>query len=508
MMKRSGIGFCAFVGQIFVDTQSDPILTMSKPPHIPILRQGKVYQSLDVQEIARLGSDEPAVTLSFACADMVKSDLLKMRDARMALKKFTCAELLEITKKAGEYFLNDDLPVGIDGDLQSPDDYVLSLASTSGLPHSLIRMNMQRLGGLFGEMDVILNGLSRGLDLSVIDKGHGEQGGAPVSFSALSDSLAVILPSNSPAVNALWIPSIALKVPVVLKPGREEPWTPWRIIQAFIKAGCPPEAFSLYPTAHDGSAGIIRRAGRVMLFGDDNTVKQYEHDERVEVHGTGYSKIIIGDDEIENWRDYVDTIVESISANSGRSCINTSTVVVPKYADEIIQAVAEKLIEITPLDADDPQARLSGFANPKFAEWINDAVQSGLDAGGARDVTAELRDGAERFQQRQGMNYLLPTVVRVDSFDQDLAIREFLFPFAAFVECPQAEMLDKIGPSLAVTAITRDIEWINQLFDCQTIDRLNIGNVPTNRIKWDQPHEGNLFDFLYARRSFQIAASA
>lgn len=484
---------------------------ISQIPHMPILRQGKVYRSLDVQEIPRLGSDQPAVTLSFACADMVKSDLLKMRAAREALKKFTCAELLEITRQAGEYFLNDDLPVGMDGDLQSPDDYVLALASTSGLPHSLIRMNMKRLGAIFGEIDVILRGLSRGLDLSVLDKGHGEQGGAPVSFTALTDSLAVILPSNSPAVNALWIPSIALKIPVVLKPGREEPWTPWRIIQAFIKAGCPAEAFSLYPTAHDGSLGIIRRAGRVMLFGDDSTVKQYEHDPRVEVHGTGYSKILIGEDEIDNWRDYVDTIVESISANSGRSCINTSTVVVPRYADEISRAVAERLTEIQPLAADDPEARLSGFANPKFAEWIDEAVASGLKSGGARDVTAEVRgdlDGNGRFQQRDGMNYLLPTVVRVDSFEQDLAIREFLFPFASFVECPQSEMLDKIGPSLAVTAITRDIEWINQLFDCQTIDRLNIGNVPTNRIQWDQPHEGNLFEFLYARRSFQIAANA
>ena len=148
------------------------------------------------------------------------------------------------------------------------------------------------------------------------------------------------------------------------------------------------------------------------------------------MHGTGYSKILIGDDEIENWKDYVDTIVESISANSGRSCINTSTVVAPKYADEIIQAVAEKLADIKPLAADDPEAkRLSGFANPKFAEWIDGAVQDGLDAGGARDVTEEVRgDGSERFQQRDGMNYLLPTVVRVDSFDQELAIREFLFP--------------------------------------------------------------------------------
>jgi acyl-CoA reductase-like NAD-dependent aldehyde dehydrogenase len=181
--------------------------------------------------------------------------------------------------------------------------------------------------------------------------------------------------------------------------------------------------------------------------------------------------------------------------------------VVPRHGDEIARAVAQRLSEIKPLAQDDPNAKLSGFANPMFAEWINEAVEKGLKAGGAVDVTAEFRDGA-RFQQRDGMNYLLPTIIRVDSFDQELAIREFLFPFASVVECPQAEMLDKIGYSLVVTAVTKDIEWINRLFDCPHIARLNIGNVPTNRIKWDQPHEGNLFEFLYTRRSFQIAEIA
>ncbi|MCB1232473.1 MAG: aldehyde dehydrogenase, partial [Verrucomicrobiae bacterium] len=445
-------------------------------PHIPILRQGRVHKSLDVQTVNKLGSEDAAAEISFACADMIKYDLLKMGEPRAKLKAMKSADLVEITKKAGEIFLNDDLPIGVDGAMQSPEDYVLSLAATSGLPHSLIRMNMQRLGGIFGQIEDIFRGLTRGLDWEVIDQGYGEQGGAPVSYSATTNELAVILPSNSPAVNALWIPSIAMKVPVLLKPGREEPWTPWRVIQAFIKAGCPPEAFSLYPTQHDGSGAIIRRAGRVMLFGDDSTVKQYEHDPRIEVHGTGYSKFLIGEDEIENWRDYIDTLVESVSANSGRSCICTSTIVVPKYGDEIAKAVAEKVAEIKPLAQDDPEAKLSGFANPKFAEWINAAVEEGIKAGGATDVTAEFREG-ERFQERDGMNYLQPTIVRVNSFDQELAIREFLFPFASVVECPQAEMLGKIGPSLVVTAVTKDVGWINQLFDCPHIDRLNIGNV-------------------------------
>lgn len=476
-------------------------------PHIPVLRQGQVYKSLDRQTVNKLGSEEPAAEISFACADMIKYDIHNMASAREALKKFSGEELVEITKKAGELFLSGDLPIGTEGELQSPEDYVFSLAATSGLPHSLIRFNMKRLGGLFGQIDDIFKGLSRGLEWSVLDKGYGEQGGAPVSFSPTTNELAVILPSNSPAVNALWIPAIAMKVPVLLKPGREEPWTPWRIIQAFIKAGCPPEAFSLYPTQHDGSGAIIRRAGRVMLFGDDSTVKQYENDERVEVHGTGYSKFVIGEDEIENWEHYVDSMVESVSANSGRSCICTSTIVVPKYGDEIAHAISKKLCEIKPLAQDDPDAKLSGFANPKFAEWINEAVEEGLQSDGARDVTAEYRDG-DRFVERDGMNYLQPTIVRVGSFDEDLALREFLFPFASVVECPQSNVIEKTGYSLVMTAVTKDVEWINQLFDHPEIERLNIGNVPTNRISWNQPHEGNLFDFLYTRRSFAFAESA
>jgi hypothetical protein len=476
-------------------------------PHIPILRQGQVYKSLDTQTVNKLGSDEPAAEISFACADMIKYDIQNMGSAREALKKFSGEELVEITKKAGELFLNGDLPIGTEGELQSPEDYVFSLAATSGLPHSLIRFNMRRLGGLFGQIDDIFKGLSRGLEWSVLDRGYGEQGGAPVSFSPTTNELAVILPSNSPAVNALWIPAIAMKVPVLLKPGREEPWTPWRIIQAFIKAGCPPEAFSLYPTQHDGSGAIIRRAGRVMLFGDDSTVKQYENDERVEVHGTGYSKFVIGEDEIENWESYIDSMVESVSANSGRSCICTSTIVVPKYGDEIAHALSKKLCEIKPLPQDDPDAKLSGFANPKFAEWIDEAVEDGLQSDGARDITADYRDGA-RFVERDGMNYLQPTIVRVDSFDEDLALREFLFPFASVVECPQSDVVEKTGYSLVMTAVTKDVEWINQLFDHPEIERLNIGNVPTNRISWNQPHEGNLFDFLYTRRSFAFAESA
>jgi hypothetical protein len=42
-----------------------------------------------------------------------------------------------------------------------------------------------------------------------------------------------------------------------------------------------------------------------------------------------------------------------------------------------------------------------------------------------------------------------------------------------------------------------------QLLDAVTIDRLNFGPVPTSRLNWLQPHEGNSVDFLFRPRAFQ-----
>ena len=64
-------------------------------------------------------------------------------------------------------------------------------------------------------------------------------------------------------------------------------------------------------------------------------------------------------------------------------------------------------------------------------------------------------------------------------------------------------MLDEIGETLVVSAWTDDPDWIRQLMNSPDIERLNIGPFPTNRVQWEQPHEGNLFEFLYRRRAIQ-----
>ena len=38
--------------------------------------------------------------------------------------------------------------------------------------------------------------------------------------------------------------------------------------------------------------------------------------------------------------------------------------------------------------------------------------------------------------------------------------------------------------------------------------RLNLGPVPTTKLDWLQPHEGNIIDFLYRSRALQMPAGA
>ena len=474
--------------------------------HIPILRKGEPYKSLDVVRTPHSRTREAVVEISQANVGLIRRDLLDQATPRRALQRFTTAELLDICARAAGHFMEDVLPVGDAG--QTPDDYVGQLSATTGLPHALARKNMARIHGVMTRMGNVLGGLTRGLDLSILDRGAGESGGHAMSFFPRGESLGVVLPSNSPGVHALWVPAVPLKTPLILKPGGSEPWTPYRIIQAFIRAGAPREAFSYYPTDHAGAGEILRRAGRGMVFGDSSTTSVWKSDPRIEIHGPGHSKVVIGDDLVDRWEDYLDVLVSSIAENGGRSCINASGVWVTRHADKIAEALAERLSQVVPRAVDDPEATLAPFADPRVAQRVSQMIDSQLNSEpGARDVTAALR-GPERLAEFEGGTYLLPTVIHCESAAHPLANKEFMFPFASVVRVGPEEIPEAMGFSLVVTAITEDERLIERLLASSLVDRLNVGPVSTMQIAWDQPHEGNLFEHLYARRAFQKAASS
>jgi acyl-CoA reductase-like NAD-dependent aldehyde dehydrogenase len=152
------------------------------------------------------------------------------------------------------------------------------------------------------------------------------------------------------------------------------------------------------------------------------------------------------------------------------------------------------------LPPEDPNAGLAAFTIPGAAKSIWNAIENDLKDDGAEHMTAPYGD---RLVEKERCGYLRPTVVHCQSPETPIAKKEFMYPFVTVVQCPQADMLKSIGPTLVCSAITGDQALQRSLIDAVHIDRLNLGPLPTIKLDWLQPHEGNIVEFLFRARALQ-----
>ena len=468
---------------------------------VPVLRWGKPYRSLETTTVSHFLTGEPVAEVDQVTPGIVKRDLRQAGKARAALRDFPIRDLLARVKEAARLYMEAELPLG--EATQSPQEFVRSQSATTGLPESMCRANMEKNRFVLERMDQVLDALTRGLEVDILSTGHGmEERGVPVSYQAQTPVLACVLPSNSPGVHTLWLPVIPLQIGLVLKPGPEEPWTPYRMAEAFFAAGIPREAIAVYPGGAEVGAAVVEAAPRTLIFGSRATVERYRSNPSVRVHGPGFSKILLGDDVVDQWEEHLDVLFESVFLNSGRSCISCSGIWASRHTEAIAAALAERLASFRPRPPDDPQSTLAAFTVPGMAEAIDRDIEERLAGGGATDLTAPLR-GGPRLAQEGRASWLLPTVLHCESPEAPAANVEYMFPFVSVVRCPQEEMIGRIGDTLVATAITDDASFRTDLLETNSIDRLNFGPIPTTRLNWLQPHEGNILDVLYRARAFQ-----
>jgi acyl-CoA reductase-like NAD-dependent aldehyde dehydrogenase len=458
---------------------------------------------MEADPVVHFISGETLAEVSRSNAALVERDMRHVQRARGVLREIPISELLKMVKKAGELYTEGELPLG-DG-TQTPEQFVRMQSATTGLPEHMCRFNMTKNKFVLENMDKILDALTRGLELDILSRGYGvEERGVPLSYQCLSPVLGLVLPSNSPGVHTLWLPIIPLQIGLVLKPGPQEPWTPYRMSQAFIQAGVPKQAIAIYPGLGDIGAAVLKSCPKSLIFGGTATVEQYKGNPGVQVHGPGFSKIILGDDEVDSWEKYLNVMADSVFVNSGRGCINCSGIWVSRHGRAIAAALADRLGPVEPLPPEDPKSSLAAFTVPKQAEGIWAAIEADLKEPGVHHMTEKF--GA-RLVQRERCDYLRPTVVYAENPDKAIAAKEYMFPFVSVVECPQDQMIRRIGPTLVCSAITRDRQFQRALADAVHIDRLNIGPIRTIALNWLQPHEGSIVDFLYRARAFQFEPS-
>lgn len=473
--------------------------------NIPVLRWGNPYTSLETDTVVHFDTGEELAKVSLANAGLIQRDMRKAQRARDSLREIPPKDLIDIVKKAAELYMTAELPLG-DG-TQSPESFVEYQSATTGLPEHMCRANMEKNHFVLTHMDEVLDALTRGLDLSILSRGHGiEERGVPLSYQAQTPVLGLVLPSNSPGVHTLWMPVIPLQIGLVFKPGPQEPWTPYRMAAAFFEAGVPRETISIYAGLGDIGAAVLSSCERSLIFGGTPTVERYKNNPKVQVHGPGFSKILLGDDVVDDWEKYLDVMVDSVLVNSGRSCISCSGIWASRHTKEIAEAIAERIGPISPRPPEDPESALAAFTVPGVAEAISGQIDQHLEEPGTEEVTEKYRDDdSRRLVSRERCDYLRPTVIHCESPDKWLANQEYMFPFTAVVRCEQKDMIRAIGPTLVGSAITYDETFRGELLDAVHIDRLNLGPVPTIKLNWLQPHEGNIIDFLFRARAYQEA---
>ncbi len=64
--------------------------------HIPILRRGEPYKSLDIATVPHHRTREPFVEISQANSGLIRRDLRDQQTARVKLAAFSTADLVEI----------------------------------------------------------------------------------------------------------------------------------------------------------------------------------------------------------------------------------------------------------------------------------------------------------------------------------------------------------------------------------------------------------------------------
>ena len=122
--------------------------------HLPVLRWGQPYTSIDVDSVVHFATGEPIANVSRANGGLIHRDLRKAQRARDVLREIPVDDLIARVGAAGELYMSATLPMG-DG-TQTPDEFARAQSASTGLPERMCRANMKKNAFVLVEMRAIL----------------------------------------------------------------------------------------------------------------------------------------------------------------------------------------------------------------------------------------------------------------------------------------------------------------------------------------------------------------
>jgi acyl-CoA reductase-like NAD-dependent aldehyde dehydrogenase len=372
------------------------------------------------------------------------------------------------------------------------DTYTHLASRISGVPISVTRAGARAVAdGVAAAFGAVQPARPSGAVLDWHDE-RAREGGAV--WARRGDVFAVLASGNGPGVHGLWPQALALGYRVAVRPSRREPLSAHRLIQALRQSGFRPHDAVYLPTEHRGADEMIRSADLAMVYGGQDVADKYAGDATVFVNGPGRAKILITAD--HDWRNYLDTIVDSIADLGGVACVNTTAVLYEGDPAPLAAAIAERLSTIVALPTDDERAILPTQnldAATALASHLAGVAAGSTPLLGADQVVAALGDGYAAL--RPAVHLLArPDVAKLNV--------ELPFPCVWVAPWSRADGLEPLRHSLVITAITDDDDLIDDLLAEPTIANVYGGRHPTHHTAPEIPHDGFLADFLMRNKGF------
>ncbi|MFB6074754.1 MAG: aldehyde dehydrogenase family protein [Haloarculaceae archaeon] len=355
-------------------------------------------------------------------ADVARAPRIRAREAVEtareegfdALAAVPIRDLLDRVADAGRRF------EGIGpSDLAPREAYERRVARATGLPVGWVHDSAHWLGFGLRNAAASLRAQSPTADLDPYDDpAYTRETTVGLAFAPRVRVLGAVLPGNDPAVAAWPALALAMKVPVVVRPSRRDPFTPVRLARALLAAGVPESAVHVLPGPRAVGETVVRESDHALVFGGDAATDPYRDDPAVETYGPGRSVAVVARDPTER---ELETLARGVTRTGGRACFALSRVVAVGDCDpdDLAERLAPRVAAATDGPVTDPVTDVPAFPDVERAR----AVDARADEAG-RDATAAHREGP-RLREHGDHARLAPTVVRASSL-----VPELPFPFA------------------------------------------------------------------------------
>lgn len=451
---------------------------------IPAIIMGKEKHSCDELGIYDYKGNEldkieiiPSIMLTY-----------KLQEQKESYREASSEKLLEIIKAAGTILMNEII------NKESVEDYYLKYSLSTGLPYSVGVNGLRAISEKMINIEKIVKSEVPKGQIGCLDTGLVEEEYNKLAVAKEGQLLGVIAPSNHPAVHISWITALALKYSVVVKPGRDDPYTPMRIVRALIIAGINPHLLSVIPMEHHYIKSFIKTCDKTIVYGNKETVKLFD-EQKIISRSEGNSKVFISMSEGYEEEEALSIAFNSVLHDGGKRCTNASMIVVKGgSARDFAYKLAKKFSQVKIMDPTDEKAMVGCFKDLQLASKLNDFIDNNL--GDAEDVTLSLI-GKERLVKKGAYAFLRPTVIYCPTPKSTLLNNELPFPFVTVIGGGEGDLKGGLAVSLVNTSKEVATEILRDPHNSRVII-----NGPTYKDKVGSPHDGSLFHKLYKTKAY------